>query len=142
MRQLKSTEELRAAILELQAKRTEEATMMKERLHQTIEGLKPANLLKSAVHEVQSSPQLQDQLLTTGVALSAGQLSKFMFQRTSNSPFKRLIGAAIMLGVTNVIAQNPQVVKNIGLVLVNLVKKRAEKRAERKRLRAAEQDSE
>lgn len=137
MHQLKSTEELRAAILELQAKRIEEADMMKERLHQTIEGLKPANLLKSAVHEVQSSPQLQDQLLTTGVALSAGKLSKIIFQRTSNSPFKRLIGAAIMLGVTNVIAQNPQVVKNIGLVLVNLMKRRAERR----RLRAA-QDSE
>lgn len=138
MRQLKSTEELKAAILELQAVRATEAQMMKERLNQTFESLKPANLLKNAVHEVESSPQLQDKLLTTGVALTVGQLSKFIFQRTSNSPFKRLIGSAIMLGVTNAIAQNPQVVKNIGLVLMNLLKRRTEKR----RLRAAEENSE
>lgn len=138
MRQLKSTEELKAAILELQAVRATEAQMMKERLNQTFESLKPANLLKNAVHEVESSPQLQDKLLTTGVALTVGQLSKFIFQRTSNSPFKRLIGSAIMLGVTNAIAQNPQVVRNIGLVLMNLLKRRAEKR----RLRAAEENSE
>lgn len=126
MEQLNSGDKLRAAIDELESKRAYEERILKERLHLTYDNLKPANLIKNTLKEVTSSDQ-QDNIINTVAAVTAGYLTKLLFQRVSHSPFKKLIATAIQFGVTNAIVQNPKVVKVGVLILSRLLKSRSER---------------
>lgn len=108
---IRSGTDLRAAILQLEAQQAEEAKLLRESFHLAYESIKPINLIKSTFREVAESKDLADHLVSTGVGLATGYLTKVIFESESDSPFKKLLGAALQFGITNLIANNPDAVR-------------------------------
>ena len=138
MQHLNSADKLKTAIIELESKRAQEERMLKEEFLHTYESLKPINLLKSTVNEVATSPDLQDKMINAAIGLTTGYLTNLLFQRFSDSPFKKLVGTAIQFGITHVIVKNPEVVKAIGLGLYHMIRSRSERKHKRNQDSATE----
>lgn len=124
MAKLTSQDRLKGAILDLEQKREYEGKILKEQFHDTFESLKPINLIKSTLKDATGSPELKGNLVNTSVGLTAGYLSKALFQGISRSPFKRLIGTAIMFGITNIVAKHPKTVKKLGNKVINMLRRK------------------
>jgi hypothetical protein len=114
--------DLRFAILQLEGKQTQERILMKEQFLITVETLKPINLIKSTLLEAAESEDLQDNFLNAALGLSAGYLSKMMFQGKSGGPVKKILGTALMFGVKSLIAQNPEAIKKWGGIFFAVVR--------------------
>lgn len=117
-----SNDELRAAIIELQNKKEMEILQLKQQLQQAYESVKPANFIKSTIKGVSSSKEMERNLTNAAIVLVSSYLSKKLYSKMAKSPVKRLIGAAILLGITNVVARNPEKVKALGVGLFRLIK--------------------
>lgn len=114
--------DLRNAILLLEARQDEEGILLKTQFLVAVESIKPINLIKNTLREAVGNEDLQDNLVNSTVGLSAGYLIKMLFQSVSGSPIKKILGTAIMFGIKNLVAQNPETVKSGGKVLFNFIK--------------------
>jgi hypothetical protein len=114
MENITSTDGLKNAIQLLEVEQAEKLQRLKEQSRLTVEILRPANLLKSAVKDIISSPHLLDNMLDTGVGLVTGFISKKIFIGTSANIFRKLFGSVLQLGVTSVATQNSDFIKSFG----------------------------
>lgn len=122
MQTIITEKDLRVAILQLESKQAEEGRLMKEQFLVAVESIKPINLIKSTLKEAVGDEDLKDSLVNSSVGLSAGYLIKMLFQSVSGSPVKKILGTAIMFGIKNLVAKNPETVKSGGKVIFNLIK--------------------
>jgi hypothetical protein len=122
MQNIVTETDLRVAILQLEIKQAEEGKVLKEQFLVTYESIKPINLIRSIFTEAAESKDLQDNLVNTTIGLSAGYLSKVLFQGISGSPIKKFLGTALMFGIKNLVAQNPEAVKTWGRIFFKIVK--------------------
>jgi len=114
--------DLRAAILLLESRQAEEGKLLKAQFLVAVESIKPINLIRSTLMEAAESTDLQDNLINSTIGLSAGYLSKILFQGVSSSPLKKILGTALMFGIKNLVAQNPELVKSLGRGLFKIVR--------------------
>jgi len=114
MEKIAAEDKLKSAIQLLESKQAEEGKLLKEQYRQAYESMKPVNLIKSTFKEISASPELKDELLNTSVGLAVGYVSKALFQGTSHSPVRKLLGTVLMFGVTNAVTRHPEAVKAIG----------------------------
>lgn len=114
MENITTTAELRLAIENLEHEKIIKGHALKQQLLIVHESLKPANLIKSVISEVSSSPYLTENLLGTTVGLASGYLSRIVTVGSSGNVFKRILGTIIQFGVTNVVAQHTDTIKSIG----------------------------
>jgi len=122
MEKIITENDLRAAILQLESRQTEEGKLMKEQFLVAVESIKPINLIKNTLREAVGSEDLQDNVLNSSLGFSAGYISKILFQGATSSPLKKIIGTALMFGIKNLIAQNPEIVKSGGRAIFNFVR--------------------
>ena len=122
MQKIITEADLRLAIVQLEGKQIQERILMKEQFLITVETLKPINLIKSTLLEAAESEDLQDNFLNATLGLSAGYVSKMMFQGKSGGPVRKLLGTALMFGIKNLIAQNPETVKKWGGLFFTVVR--------------------
>ena len=122
MKNINSGTDLRNAILQLEGKMADEGEMLKEQFFLTIDSMKPINLIKSTFREAAGSTELQDNLINSTIGMSAGFISKLLFQGISGSPVKKILGTALMFGIKNLVAQNPETVKTWGKVFFTVAK--------------------
>jgi len=97
---------LKESIRLLEIKQAEEGAILKEQFAVTIESLKPINLLKTTIKELTSSVDLKSNLSETVISILAGYLTKKMMVNSKSGPFMKILGAVLQFGVTSVIAQN------------------------------------
>ncbi len=121
MEPINSEISLKTAILQLQITQAKEAKMMKDQFHLAYESVKPINLIKSTFTEVASSEEIKGQLVNTSIALASGYIAEKLFVGVTSSPLKKLLGAAVMFGVTNVVAKNPEVIKSVGKGIAEII---------------------
>ncbi len=112
---------LRGAILQLEGRQADEGEMLKEECQLVIQSIKPINLIRNSFKEVATSKNLRDDILSTSVGLAAGYLSKKLFESVSHRPLKRLFGTALLFGITNVVAKNPEAVKSVGKWFISMI---------------------
>lgn len=98
---------LKATILELERKQAEEAAILKEQFRLVYESVQPINILKNTLKEVAVSDELKHKILNVTVGLAVGAVSKMLFEDGSNSPLKKLLGSALMFGITTIVSKNP-----------------------------------
>ena len=53
------------------------------------------------------------------MGLISGYLSKKIAVGTSNSLIRKILGAALQFGVTNIVAQHPDILKSIGNFIID-----------------------
>jgi len=114
--------DLRVAILQLESRQAEEAKLMKAQFLVAAESIKPINLIKSAFIEATESEDLQDNLINSTIGLSAGYISKMLFQSISNSPLRKILGTAVMFGIKNLVAQNPEAIRRGGRIFFRIIR--------------------
>ena len=124
MQKIDSEISLRDAILKLESTQALEVKLLKEQFHLAYESVKPLNFIKSTFKEAAESRDLKDNLINTSVGLAAGYLSKVLFQGISNNPLRKLLGSALMFGVTNVVSRNPETVNAVGRGLIRIITKK------------------
>jgi hypothetical protein len=118
MQNIISSAGLKDAIKLLEAEQEIKAQLLKEQLYLTYESLKPVNLLRHTLKEISSSPYLIDNISGTAMGLLSGFLSRKIFVGKSGNLIRKLIGSILQFGVTNVVAQNSDVIKSIGQALL------------------------
>jgi hypothetical protein len=113
MEKINSEAGLKAAILKLEARQADDGKMLKEQLNSTYESMRPVNLIKSTFHEVAASEALKDKIVNASIGLAAGYVAEKLFEGVTSGPLKKLLGAGLMFGVTNVVTKNPDIVKSL-----------------------------
>ncbi|HEY6503714.1 MAG TPA: hypothetical protein VIZ28_07070 [Chitinophagaceae bacterium] len=124
MQKINTATSLRNAILELEMRQANEGKILKEQFHIAYESLKPLNLIKNTFKQAAGSVALKENLLNTSVGLTAGYLSKILFEGVSHNPLKKLLGSALMFGITNLVTKNPETLKSIGMKLLKVIRSR------------------
>ena len=118
MQNITSAAELKDAIQLLEAEQSIKGQLLREQLFLTYESLKPANLLRNALKEISSTPYLIDNISGTAMGLLGGFLSKKIFVGTSGNLIRKLFGSVLQFGVTNLVAQNSEIIKSVGQALI------------------------
>jgi len=128
MQTIVTESDLRSAILLLEDRQAIEGEMLKQQFLVAYESVKPINLIKSTFLEAAKSTDMQDSLVNSTIGLSVGYLTKVIFQGFSGGPVKKLLGTAIMFGIKNLVANNPEAIKSGGRVFFSLIRKLVHKR--------------
>jgi hypothetical protein len=122
MQKINSTTDIKQLIRQLESQQAIDLQQLRVQMHATYENIKPINLVRNTFKEVVASEELTDNIVNTSVGLAAGYVSKTLFEKASHSPFRKLLGTALLFGVTNLVAKNPHTVKSIGSDFLNIVK--------------------
>jgi hypothetical protein len=131
MKNIITETDLKDAILQLEMKWADEGKIVKDQFYLAVDSIRPINLIKSTFKEGIASRDLRDNIINTSVGLTAGYLSKIVFSGVMKSPLTKLLGTALMFGVTNIVARNPETVKSLGKGLFNMIRNRAGARVHR-----------
>lgn len=126
MQKISTEIDLRDAIIILEGKQAREKENLREQMNDTFESMNPVNLIKSTLSEVISSPEVKTDLLNTAVGLTAGYVTKAIFESVSHSPMRKLFGTVLMIGITNAVTKHPDVVKALGHKFFKMVHSRPE----------------
>lgn len=118
MQSISSIEELQNAIELLESEHTLKTQLLKEQFFLTYESLKPINVLRRTLKEITSSQYLVDDVPGTIMGLASGYVSKKIFTGRSANIFRNLIGSLLQFGVTNLVAKNSNVIKSVGIALL------------------------
>ena len=109
-----NTSDLNTAIKRLEVQRAIQEDDLKDHFHVVLESLKPKNILKHTIAEVQESTQLKHNLLKVAIGLGAGYFSRKMVVGQSAGIIKKALGAALQYGVTNFVARKDSDLNVIG----------------------------
>ena len=101
--------------LESEQKGKEE--VLRKQFYLVYESYKPVNIIASTLNDIAKSPFLIDNMVGTAMGLTSGFLTKKIFVGSSGSLIKKLLGAVLQFGVTNVVAQNSDSITQIGQFL-------------------------
>lgn len=105
METINTRDELKNAIKRLEYEQKEREHLLKEQVLLSIESLKPANLIRSKIHEITSSPHLVENVLSTAAGLITGYFSKKIAIGKSVNFVRKLLGTILQFGVTNVVTR-------------------------------------
>ena len=104
-KKISTVADLHLAIQQLESRKVDLEEDLKNDFHHIVDSLKPANILKSTLHEVQESVDLKHNLFKVALGLGAGYFSKKLVMGKSAGIVKKLVGTALQYGVTNFVAK-------------------------------------
>ncbi len=105
LQKVANTNELETAIKRLKRKAEIQETDIQDHIHTILVSLKPTNLLKTTIHEVQESTELKHNLFKVALGLGAGYFSRKLVVGKSAGLVKKAIGTALQYGVTQFISK-------------------------------------
>lgn len=108
LQKIANTTDLNTAIKRLERKIKLQETDLQDHFHTLLVSLKPTNILKTTIHEVQESPELKHNLFKVALGLGAGYFSRTMVVGKSAGLIKKALGTALQFGVTQLIAKKNQ----------------------------------
>lgn len=129
MQNITSGEELKDAILLLESERDEKVKDLKEQFLFTYEALKPANLIKNAISDITTSPDILENVLGSVIGMVTGFLSRKIMVGGTSNVFKRLFGTVLQFVVTNYVSRHPEAIKAFSQFIVHTVSPAEEKNA-------------
>ena len=97
--------DLDVAIKRLERKKALMEEDLRDHVHTILESLKPTNILKSTIHEVQESTELKHNLVKIALGLGAGYFSRKLIIGKSAGLVKKALGTALQYGITNFVAK-------------------------------------
>ncbi len=112
MQKITTAEELKNTIQQLEYKQALEWVLLKEQFLTTCESLKPLNVIKNTFKEFTTSPDIKNKILDTAIGLATGYLSKALMVGSSHNPLKKIVGAFLQIGISNVVSKNAETIKS------------------------------
>ena len=114
MKKIYKAEELKNAILELEAKKTVTEEAMKRQFHETLEIFKPSNIVKNTVSEVSASPQFRHNFLNLALGLASGYVTNKIATGKKAGLLAKSLGTALQFGVTSLVTKNKANEREVG----------------------------
>jgi hypothetical protein len=118
MESINSTDDIRNAIQLLEDEQAIKLDLLKDQFYITYESLKPVNLIKSTIKEISASPYLVENILGTATSLATGFISRKIVVGASGNLLRKLFGAVLQFGVTNLVANHPEKIRAMGQSLI------------------------
>lgn len=103
MAHCKEKEALHNNIRLLKIKQAKEIALLKEQLQLSYESVQPVNIIKTALHEVVTSPQIKNNLLQHLQVWAAEYLSKKIIAGKHPGMFRKVLGIVVSWGVAQLI---------------------------------------
>lgn len=122
MDNINSETDLRNAILQLESKQADEGKLLKTEFHAAYSSMQPINILKNTLKQAVASEEIKDRIVNTSVGLTTGYVLKLLFQGVTKGPVSKLLGNVLMLGITNMVAKNPEAIKTAGSKLLKMIR--------------------
>jgi hypothetical protein len=113
MENISCTADIKNAIQLLEAEHVVKEKLLKDQFHLTYESLKPVNLLKSSIKDISSSPYLIENIVGTAAGLATGFISRKIVVGASGNLFRKLFGAILQIGVTNLVASHSDGIRSL-----------------------------
>jgi hypothetical protein len=123
MEKINSSTGLRNAITELETRQANQDKLMRQQFSTAYESIKPVNLIKATLTDIGHSEDVKDKLIHTSAGIVAGFLFEKIYVGNSESVGKKLMGAALTYGVSNAVANNPEVVIALAKGAFKLIQK-------------------
>lgn len=114
MQTITSTADLKKMIQLLEAEHAANGKQLKAQFYATYETFKPVNLLRSAMHDITSSPHMVDNILGTTLGLAVGLVSNVVFKGLAGPGLRRVINPVLQSGVTSFVAKNTGSLRSMG----------------------------
>lgn len=114
MENITTPADLKNAILLLEAEQDIHLQNLKKQFSLTYESFKPAKLIENTLKDIASSPFLVNNILVTLVGLVSGYISQKAVAGRSSSKLRKLFGYVLQFGITNLVTQNPEMIKSFG----------------------------
>ena len=124
MRSITTSEELKAAIHELELVKGDELTALKEQFYKTREDFKLINIIKGSFKHAVTSPDLKTDAINAAIGFTTGVLAKKLMIGKTINPFKKLLGIIVEMAVANKVVKNADGIKSAGSTIFNLFKRK------------------
>jgi demethoxyubiquinone hydroxylase (CLK1/Coq7/Cat5 family) len=131
MEKITCAAELKIAIRNLEFEQEVQGQLLKEHFFLAFDSLKPANLIKNTLQDITSSPYLLDNMLGSVMGMFTGFISKKIAVGASHNLFRKMAGSLLQFGVTNLVAQNSDILKSVGNFIIDRIRHRKEKNIEK-----------
>lgn len=95
--------DLNARIRQLEVKQFNEAEELKTSFRELAQSINPANLIRSAVQTVVSTPGLKATAIDTAISSIAGSLGKKLVVQNSGNIIRKAVGSAVQFMLMNVV---------------------------------------
>jgi hypothetical protein len=119
--EINNATDLRASIKQLEQQTDKQKEKLAGQFHDTYNRMKPLNILKSSLNKLVHSPDLVDNIVNTGMGVGLSLLTKKLVIGKSAGILRKLVGAAMELGVANMVSKKAAPVKLGALNLLSKV---------------------
>jgi hypothetical protein len=92
---------LEARILELEGLQAQQMTELKTSAVNIVGSISPSSLLKEAIKNITSFPEIKTKVIDTVIGIGTGFLGRKLYVGGSRNIFKKMAGSAVQLFVTN-----------------------------------------
>lgn len=89
----------------LEIRQDEEWCAIKDEIDDIKENLKPLNLIRNTVDEINETVGFKSKLAKSAISIGIGYLGKRLVVGKSNTIFKGILGSAVQLLVTNLVSK-------------------------------------
>ncbi len=124
MRLITTSEELNAAIQELELQRGDELILLKEQFNKTREDFKLINIIKGSLKHAVASPDLKTDVINAAIGFTTGVIAKKLMIGKTINPFKKLLGVIVEMAVANKVVKNADGIKSAGTAIFSLFKRK------------------
>jgi hypothetical protein len=101
MQSITSVTTLREAIVALESRRREQERQLVNHCMLIYESLKPLNIIKTVIRDLVGSADARHHVLNASMSVASGYLSRKLFFRSPSGPMKKILGALLQFGITN-----------------------------------------
>jgi hypothetical protein len=129
MKSITTSADIKMAIQELELQQGRELFLLKEELKRTTEGLKPINIIKTALKNAVTSPDIKTDVFKAAIGLTTGILAKKLVIGKTFNPFKKIFGIILEMAVANKVVKNADEIKSTGSILFNTFFRKKEQSA-------------
>jgi hypothetical protein len=105
METIYTIDSLNQTIQQLEDRQDAEWCAIKDEIDEIKENLKPLNLIKNTVEEINETVGFKSNLAQSAVSIGIGYLAKRFVVGKSNSTFKNIFGSLLQLVVTNLVSK-------------------------------------
>lgn len=128
MNKINANTQLSKAIIALEIKRQQQLIDIKSQFRDIYEGMKPSNLIKSAISEITGSSAVKSSISNTLIGSATGFIAKKLMVGSSLNPLKIGLGLLVQTLTTNVATKNGDKIKWAGGKLIELIASRIKRK--------------
>ncbi len=121
MATINSSAELRNSILQLEAVQANEVKLLKTDFQDAYKSIQPFNIIKNTFKKAAKSDDLKQNIVNTSIGLGTGMILKLLFNGVTKGPVNKIIGNAVMFGITTIVSKNPELIKTAGNNLLHKI---------------------